>query len=194
VVLYAALSAGLLLNVDARYLSGRFGLAVAAAPLVLGMGLVEWRTRRFQDQATGLLHRLSDPRRFALAVWGRLLGGLLTVLATIGVLAAVLLAWLERAGLLDRATAVLIVAHVVIGGAFFLAFVLAGQSRYVPLCAALAAAVAVDIAAVRFWPGTAGPLRDGIALLACALLLQALLARSLLGRLGQAWRYSGAGT
>jgi hypothetical protein len=106
----------------------------------------------------------------------------------------VLLVLLRRAGLLDTATATLIAAHVVVGGAFFLAFVLAGQSRYVPLCAALATAVAVDVAAVRLWPGTAGPLRDGIALLACALLLQALLARSLLGRLGQAWRYSGSGT
>jgi hypothetical protein len=194
VLLYAALSAGFLLHVDARYLSGRPGLAVAAAPLVLGMGLVEWRTRRFHDQATGLLHRSSEPRRFAVAVWFRLAGGLLTVLTAIGVLAAGLLVVLDREGLLDRAVAVLIAAHVAVGGAYFLAFVVAGQSRYGRLCTALAAALAVDVAAVRLWPGGVDPLRDGIALLACALLLQALLAGSLLRRLGQVWRYSGTPT
>ena len=184
-----SLSAAFLLQVDARYFAGRLGLAVAAAPLIVGMGLVEWRTRRFHERAGRLLHQCTDPGRFGVAVWGLLVGGLLGVLGTIGVLAAGLMYALDRAGRLDAAAAVLILAHVVIGGAYFLAFVVAGQSRYGWLCVVLAAALAVDFAAVRLLPGAAGPLRDGVAMLACGVLIQAVLALSLRRVLGQPWRY-----
>ena len=189
VLLYAGLSAAFLLQVDARYLAGRLALAVAAAPLIVGVGVVEWRTRRFHERAGGLLHRITDPDRFGGAVWGLLAAGLLGVLASIGMLGAVLMYALDRTGRLDAAAAVLILAHVVIGGAYFLAFVVAGQSRYRSLSAVLACALAVDVAAVRLWPGTAGPLREGFVMLGCGVLIQVLLALSLRRVLGQAWRH-----
>ena len=194
VVLYAGLSAAFLLQVDVRYFTGRLALAVAAAPLIVGMGVVEWRTRRFHEQAGGLLHRTTDPKRFGIAVWGLLVAGLLGVLGTIGTIAAGLIYALDRTGRLDAAAAVLILAHVVVGGAYFLAFVVAGQSRYLRLSAVLAAALIIDVAAVRLWPGTAGPLREGVAMVACGVLIQALLALSLRRVLGQAWRYRGMPT
>jgi hypothetical protein len=194
VLLYAALSAAFLLHVDARYLSDRLGLAVAAAPLIVGMGVVEWRTRRFHEQADGLLHRSTDPRQFTVAVWGRLLASLLSVLGLVGLLAGGLLVTLDRTDLLDAPAAMLIAAHVAVGGAFFLAFVVAGKSRYGRLCAALTATLAIDVAVVRLWPGGASPLREGAVLLACAVLLQVLLAASLLRVPSHAWLHSSAAT
>lgn len=189
VLTYAAMSAGFLLHVDGRYLAGGLGLAVTAAPLIVGMGLVEWRVRRFHERARELLAEVDHPRQFAAAVWRRLTAELLGVLGMIAALAVVTLAMLRQADLLTPAVATLMLAHVAVSGAYFLAFIVAGQALYGRLTAALAVALLAHLVVLRLLPGEFSPLKDGAVFLGSALLLQALLVTILTRVLGQAWRY-----
>jgi hypothetical protein len=183
------MSAGFLLHVDGRYLAGGLGLAVAAAPLIVGMGLVEWRVRRFHERAGQLLGQLDHPRQFAAAVWRRLTAELLGVLGMIAALAVVALAALRQADLLTPAVATLMVAHVAVSGAYFLAFIVAGQALYGRLSGALAVALLAHVIVMRALPGEFSPMKDGAVFLGSAVLLQALLLATLTRVLGQAWRY-----
>ncbi|MEH0843445.1 hypothetical protein V6U81_13760 [Micromonospora sp. CPCC 205711] len=189
VLLYAALSAAYLLHADARYLSGPFDLAVAAAPLILGMGLVEWRARRFHERARALLRQAHSPRRFATRVWTRLAIELGLVTTAVAVLALPLLAALRQSGRLSTAGAVLIAAHVAVAGAYFVAFILAGHRGFGRLNAALGAALVAHLSVLLVGRGAPDPLVDAAGLLGSAVLLQAILIAALVGVLGQAWRY-----
>ncbi|MFJ8958922.1 hypothetical protein ACIRG5_05990 [Lentzea sp. NPDC102401] len=121
---YAALCATLLLYVDSRYVLGALDLAVAAAPLVLGMGVVEWRAHRFFDTAAEELRRCPLPRDFGAVMWRALLRELGICLVALGSAALVLLVALRWSGVLTSPGALLIDGHVLLGGAFFLGFVL----------------------------------------------------------------------
>ncbi|HEX8865152.1 MAG TPA: hypothetical protein VF821_05790, partial [Lentzea sp.] len=121
---YAALCAGLLLYTDSRYALSALDLAVAAAPLVLGMGVVEWRAHRFFDTATDELHRCALPVDFSTVMWRALLRELGICLVALGSAALVLLVALRWSEALTSSGALLIDGHVVLGGAFFLGFVL----------------------------------------------------------------------
>ncbi|WP_446212723.1 hypothetical protein [Micromonospora sp. IBSANI012] len=189
VLVYAALSAAYLLHSAARHLSGPVDLAVAAAPLVLGMGLVEWRVRRFHEHARELLRRAWSPRRFATGVWARLALELALATTAVAVLALPMFAPLRQAGLLSTAGTVLVAAHVAVAGAYFLAFVVAGHGRFGRLSAALAVALAAHLTVLLLVPGGSSPLVDAAAYLGSAVLLQAMLLAALAGVLGQAWRY-----
>lgn len=189
VLLYAALSAGYLLHADGRHLSGPFDLAVAAAPLIVGMGLVEWRARRFHERARALLRQVRCPRRFSIRLWLRLAVELVLVTTTVAVLAAPLLVALRQAGLLTTAGTVLVAAHVAVAGAYFVAFILAGHGRYGRLSVALGAALAAHLTVVLLVPGGSRPLVDAAGFLGSAVLLQAMLLAALTRVLGQAWRY-----
>jgi hypothetical protein len=189
VLLYAALSAAFLLHVDARYLSSPLGLAIAAAPLIVGMGFVEWRVHRFHDRASALLHRVSYPWEFKVAVWRRLAIELFGLLSVIGTLAVALIVTLERTGHLTNGSAALIAAHVAVAGAYFLAFLVAGQGQYGRLNAALATALGLQVALVWLLPGGYSPRNDGLAFLASAIVLQGLLLSTLSRDLGQVWQY-----
>ncbi len=189
VLFYAALSAAFLLHVDAKYLSSPTGLAIAAAPVIVGMGFVEWRVHRFHDRASALLHRVSYPWEFRVVVWRRLAIELLGVLFTIGALAVALMIVLRSSGQLTDASVALISAHVAVAGAYFLAFLVAGQARYARLNAALAAALGLQVALAVALPGGYRPLNDGLAFLASAIVLQMLLLTTLSRDLGQAWQY-----
>jgi hypothetical protein len=147
-VAYAAVSAVLLLFTDVHFVTSGPELALAAAPLVLGMGGVEWRAERFVEGAADLLGRTSDVARFRSRLWtwlGRELGTVLAILLTPAVL---LVAWLYS---VDRATpqsVLLSGAHVALGGAFFLCFVLSRHGHFPWIVGAMAAVVLVYVAAV----------------------------------------------
>ncbi len=121
---YAALCATLLLHTDSRYVLGALDLAVAAAPLVLGMGVVEWRAQRFFELASDELRRCEMPAEFRKAVWHVLVRELGVCLVALGSAALVLLVVLRVADVLTLPGALLIDGHVLLGGAFFLGFVL----------------------------------------------------------------------
>ncbi|SDW72277.1 hypothetical protein SAMN05421504_1011340 [Amycolatopsis xylanica] len=127
-MVYAALCAGLLLYTDTRYVVARIDLAVGVAPLVLGMGAVEWRAHRFFEQAGELVRGSILPAQFGREVWRvllRELGACLILLALCGLPVLALLAY---HGVLSRSGALLIDGHLMLGGAFFLGFVLARVS------------------------------------------------------------------
>src|SRR4051812_21129649 len=182
VLLYTALSAGYLLHAQARYVQTRVDIAVAIVPLMLGMGVVEWRAQRFVDQARLLLRRVRYPREFAPRIRLLLVAGFLTCVAATGLLAAGLLVLLRDTGVLSPAGVLMAATSVLLGGAYFLGFLLANMDRYRWLCGALGLCLALHVAA-RFFAVT--PLADTLALLASAVLLVLLHLYALSGRLGE---------
>jgi hypothetical protein len=192
---YGLCSALLLLHAEAPYLLGRLDIAIAAAPLILTMGVVEWRAERFRPQAVALAHRAERPRAFARGVWRLLARETVVCLLAPAVPAAALLAGLAQAGLLSAAGVVMTVAHVALAGAYLLAYLLAGHGRFALLCWSMLAAIAVHLGAgvlLGSAPllGIAGPARTDTALfLGSVLLLQVLFALGLAPVLGQARHY-----
>jgi hypothetical protein len=146
--LYAALCAILLLYTDSRYVLSALDLAVAAAPLVLGMGVVEWRAHRFFELATQELRRCALPAGFHQAIWRGLLRELGFCLTALGAAALVLLVALRVSGVLTSPGALLIDGHVLLGGAFFLGFVLVRTSGPLPAPLIVSAALLGDVTAV----------------------------------------------
>jgi hypothetical protein len=183
VLLYAALSAGYLLHAQARYVQTRVDIAVAIVPLMLGMGVVEWRAQRFVDQARLLLRRVRYPREFVPRIRLLLVGGFLTCVTAIGVLAAGLLVLLRDTGVLTPAGVLMAATGVLLGGAYFLGFLLANMDRYRWLCGALALCLGLHVAARHV---AVTPLADTLVLLASAVLLVLLHLYALSGRLGEA--------
>ncbi|TCO60544.1 hypothetical protein [Actinocrispum wychmicini] len=126
---YAALCAAFLLYTDSRYVTSNLDLAIGVTPLVLGMGVVESSAHRFFTQAGRLVRRSRLPAQFRGEVWRILLRELmvcLLFLVGIGLALLVPLAWF---GVLTSRGALLIDGHLVLGGAFFLGFVLARQGE-----------------------------------------------------------------
>ncbi|SMD25674.1 hypothetical protein [Kibdelosporangium aridum] len=147
---YGALCAAILLFTDARFVAAEFDLAIAVAPLVLGMGAVEWRAHRFVDSANAELHRQRSPEKFKREVWRLFLHELVLCLMILGGLGTALMFVLRGFDALTFHGAILINAHMVLGGAYFVGFVLMRHERYAWLLGALAAVVAANIAAVTF--------------------------------------------
>ena len=147
-VAYAAVSALLLLFTDVHFVTSGPELALAAAPLVLGMGGVEWRAERFVEGAGDLLGRTSNVGSFRSTLWAWLGRELGTVLAILLTPAALLVAWLH---IVDRATpqsVLLSGGHVALGAVFFLCFVLSRHGHFPWIVGAIAAVVLVYVAAV----------------------------------------------
>jgi hypothetical protein len=192
---YAALSAAYLLSAQAPYLRDRLDIALTVAPLMAGMGVVEWRARRFVERARAALARTRYPLRFARRIRLMLAGGVAASTGVVVVLAVPLLLGLDRYGLLSPAGVLMAGAHAVLAGAYFLSFLLAGQGRYGALCGALLAAVAVHAYGPRLLglaaaPGEPlDPLTDTALFLGSAVLLQVLWAVLLARAAAQAWRY-----
>jgi len=183
VLLYTALSAGYLLHAQARYVQNRFDIAIAMVPLMLGMGVVEWRAQRFVDQVRLLLRRVRYPHEFAPRARRALASGLLASVTGVGLLALGLLALLHDAGVLTPEGVLMAAASVLLGGAYFLGFLLANLDRYGWLCGTLGLCLAAH-AATRAVAVT--PLVDTLALLASAALLVLLHLYALSGLLGEA--------
>ncbi|MGZ4624696.1 MAG: hypothetical protein ACXV3S_00190, partial [Kineosporiaceae bacterium] len=147
-VAYAAVGAVLLLFTDAHFFTSGPALALAAVPLVLGMGVVEWRAERFVEGAADLLERTGDVAPFRMRLWAALSRELAIVLAVLLALAVVLVAGLEAADLATRQGAVLTGAHVLLGGVFLLCFVLSRHGHFPWIVGAMAVVVLVYVGAV----------------------------------------------
>jgi hypothetical protein len=185
----------LLLHAGAPYLLGRLDIAIAAAPLILTMGVVEWRAERFRPQAVALVRRVERPAAFVRGVWLLLARETAFCVLAPAVPAVALLAGLAHLGLLSAAGIVMTAAHVALSGAYLLAFLLAGRDRFGWLCGSMLAAITVHVG--LGWLAGSAPLlgRPGSALvdtslfLGSVLLLQALFLLGLVPILGQARHY-----
>ena len=149
-VCYAALCVVFLLLNDSRYLVGEFDLAIAALPLILGMGTLEWRAHRFTEKVGELFGRTAMCAEFGQAAWQLLLQELTNCLAVLGSLGALILVLLHEFGSLSARGAMLVDAHVLLGGAFFLGFVLARHQQFARLLWIMSLVVAADVLAVRW--------------------------------------------
>jgi hypothetical protein len=191
VTVYGLCSAALLLHAEAPYLLSRLDVAVAVAPLILAMGLVEWRAEGFRGEAVALTHRSRRPRDFQRGVWLLITRETLTCLLATGVLGLVLLQVLHVTGRLSAPGALMIAAHVVLGGAYYAAFLLAGFERFGWLCSSMVAVLAVHIGvgallgASPLLGRSAAPLTDTALYLGSVLALQALLLLGLAPVVGQ---------
>jgi hypothetical protein len=195
VACYGLCSAALLLHAGAPYLLSRLDVAVAVAPLIAAMGFVEWRAERFRGEAIRLTRRSQAPAEFGRQMW-RLLGReTLACLAVPGLLGLVLLAALAAVGRLSGPAALMTAAHVVLGGAYYSAFLLAGFERFGRLCASMLAVLAAHLGA-GLWLGaapllgrTAEPLTDAALYLGSTLGLLGLFLLGLAPILGQVRHY-----
>lgn len=147
---YAALCVVFLLLNDSRYLVGEFDLAIAALPLILGMGTLEWRAHRFTEKVGKLLGRTATCAEFGRSAWQLLLQELTICLAVLGSLGALILVILHEFGSLSARGAMLIDAHVLLGGAFFLGFVLARHQQFARLLWIMSLVVVADVLAVHW--------------------------------------------
>jgi hypothetical protein len=192
---YGLCSAALLLHAEAPYLLTRLDVAVAAAPLMLAMGFVEWRAERFRGEAVRLTRSSHTPADFGRRVWGLVARETVACLAAAALLGLALLAVLAAAGELSGPAALMAAAHVVLGGAYYSAFLLAGFERFGRLCWSIAAALAVHVG-VGAWLGaaplfgrTAAPLTDTALYLGSTLSLLGLFLLGLAPILGQVRHY-----
>lgn len=195
VIGYGFCSAVLLFHAQAPYLLHRLDIAVAAAPLFLSMGFVEWRISRFRADVVALTRRARRPTGFVTEVWRTIGREFAACVAVPAVLAMALLAGLAQVGRLSAAGVVMTVAHVALTGVFYLAFLLASQRRYGWLCLSMTLVVALHIG-VGALLGAAPLLgQDGAELLDASLylggvvLLQALFVLGLYPVIGQIRHY-----
>ncbi|MEU4700136.1 hypothetical protein [Nonomuraea dietziae] len=182
-LVYSGLTAGFLLLAEAVYVVSRPDLAVAGAGLVLGMGVLEWRAHRFESAVRGVVRQVCYPVEFTAQGHRLLLRGLLCCLAALTCLTVAVLAMTE----VSLQGVVMAAAHVVLGGAYFVAFLLANQGRLVELCLAQGAALLVHQGAGPLLPD--GPLADVLLFLAACLLLLSLLLALMSGSLKDVWHY-----
>ncbi|MEV0381984.1 hypothetical protein [Nonomuraea sp. NPDC050643] len=181
-LLYATLTAVFLLQAEARYVLDRTDIAVAGAGLVLGMGVLEYRAHTFEDETRAAIREVCYPADFTRRSRWLLAKGVLICLATLSALAALPMAFLYVTRTLSEASLAMAAAHVTVGGAYFLAFLLANQAKVVLLCLAQGAALAVHPLGRLLLPDDSA-LADVLLFLGAALLfffvLLALMSRSL---------------
>lgn len=193
---YAAVCAGYLLFTDGRFVLARTDLALAVAPLVLGMGLLEWRARRFGERSQALLDHTRYPAEFTLRVrllLARSVGGGLLLLA---VPAAVLLYALHGIGALQPTGVAMTAAHLLLGGVYLVGFLMINQGRTGSLLAVLAGVLVADVAATAAiaggpagFTGSAGGAGVVVVFLLSSLTLLVLLVVVLAAGIGQVRRY-----
>jgi hypothetical protein len=186
---YAAISAGFLLYTDARYLTAPFAVSIGVVPLVLGMGMLEWRSLRFTERAAGLMHTAGSPREFRRDVWRAVLGELRLCMLVLGGLGLALLLVLGRFGALTFEGALLIGAHLVLGGAYFVGFVLANHRRFRPLLGITATVLAAYVPLTVLVAPRLAPYGEIPIFLANAGLLLFLLLAALRTSIGRVHQY-----
>ncbi|MBP2320668.1 hypothetical protein JOF56_001053 [Kibdelosporangium banguiense] len=152
-VAYSALCAGFMLNTDAQFVTANLDLGIAVAPLVLGMGAVEWRAHRYSEQAFDLLTSSRSVTAFRRDTWWLLVRELATCLVIVGCLGILLLGALGQFGLLTTRGALLVDAHVLLGGVFFLGFVLMRYEGMNSLLVILSVVLIANVVVNQYAPG-----------------------------------------
>ena len=193
---YGLCSAALLFHAQAPYLLGQSDVAASAVPLILCHGV-----RRVADQPVlggrgGAVPAGPAPARASSPGSGRPSAGRSRRASRCrrcwGLL---LLAALAGLGVLSAAGVVMTAAHVALAGAYYLAFLLAGQGRYGWLCLSMTVVIVLHVGlgallgvAPLFGQG-GSPVTDTSLYLGSVLLLQALFALGLLPVIGQVRHY-----
>lgn len=173
--LYSTLCALFLLQAEARYVLDRSDLAIAGAGLVLGMGVLEYRAHLFEDRARATLREVFYPAQFISSGRRLVAEGLLICVAALAALSAAPLAFLYATRALSAESAVMAAAHVTVGGAYFLTFLLANQGKVAHLCVAQGLALAVHPGARLLLPGAESALADVLLFLCAGLLFLVIL-------------------
>jgi hypothetical protein len=186
VLAYSALSAAYLLHAQAPYMLSSADIPLAAVPLIVGMGVVEWRARQFAEQGRALLAQVRFPLEFAVRVWLLLAREVGACMGAVALLAAAWLPVLAVAGLLTPAGAVMAAANILLAGAYFVGFLLAGMARYGWLCGSLAGCLALHVVLVSAASGDVSALADISVFTGSALLLLLLFSTAMVGRVDQA--------
>jgi hypothetical protein len=195
VVAYNTLTAAFLLHAQAPYLLKEIDIVLASTPMIVAMGVVEWRARRFVERSRWLLSQVRYPREFARRVWLMLAFGTVMCWLAVALVAAPVLGALYHYHRLTWAGVAMAGAQVALAGAYFLAFILAGHYRYGTLSLALAVAITAHVVAAQLLYPVANhwfhwsPAADMALFGASAVLLQLLLLAALGPILGQARRY-----
>lgn len=189
VTVYAACSAAFLLHVQVPYLLGRVDIAFAVLPLMVGMGVVEWRARQFAPRAKALLPRMRLPRDFTRKVWSYLCIDLVWCFAAVVLAAIPVLTAMGRWYRLSPATVIMTLAYALVASGYFLSFVVAERARYGWLGFAFGLATTVHVTARALLAAPTNPFADALWYLGSAALLQVLLLAALAPVVGQVWRY-----
>ncbi|MGP3919703.1 hypothetical protein [Nonomuraea sp. 10N515B] len=179
-IVYATLSAVFLLQAEARYVLDRTDIAVAGAGLVLGMGILEYRAHKFEDEARVAMREVRYPSDFTRRGRWLLAKGVLICLAALSALSALPLASLYVRGELTATSLAMGAAHVILGGAYFVAFLLTNQAKVTRVCVAQAAALAVHPLGRLLLPAGHSALAD-VLLFAVATLLFLVVLTTLMG-------------
>ncbi|MGH3717122.1 MAG: hypothetical protein ACRDT4_27220, partial [Micromonosporaceae bacterium] len=185
IVAYAALCAGYLLFADTRYINSGLDLSLAVAPLVLGMGALEWQARHFSEGAVALTRRCRYPAEFRAGIWELFVRGVGVVVGVLSLLAFTLMVAMLHAGLLSERGLVLIVGHVVLGGGYFVGFIMLNHGRLRSLVAVTALVLAGYVAA----SGAGLPYSNGVIFLVSSATLLALLLVAVSTSLAEVRRY-----
>lgn len=195
VTCYGFVSAVFLLHAGAPYLLTRLDIAIGVAPLIAAMGFVEWRAERYRALAVALTQRSSSPAEFHRKVWLVVARETVACLAVPGALGLMLIGVLAAVGKLSAPGIVMIAAHVVLGGAYYSAFLLAGFERFGWLCASMVAALilhagtAALLGASPLFGQTTAPLTDTTLYLGSVVALLGLFLLGLAPILGQVRHY-----
>ena len=150
-------------------------------PLIVGMGVVEWRARQFGDNCRALLHTVRAPRQFVSRVWWLLVGDIAVCFGAVALLGAALLATLAATERLSAAAVLMTLSAVLLAGAYFVGFILANMTRFAWLCGSLATCLAAHVVLIAAAPRDIGPVAGSAVFLASALLLFTLFLSALAG-------------
>jgi hypothetical protein len=191
---YSALSAAFILHAQVPYLLHNVDVVFAGAPLIVTMGVVEWRARRVTELSRGLLGRVRYPRQFVVRQWLIISANVALCWLAVSAVAVVVLVVLARIGWLTPAGITMAAAQVVLAGAYMIAFLLAGYGRYGWLCVCLALALGAHVATAQLivamtLPPVLSPLEDVTMFLGSAVLLHILLLLGLVTVIGQVRRH-----
>jgi hypothetical protein len=144
-ICYAGLCALYFLNAEARFLTTDGYMAISAVPLILGMGVLEWRAHRFTEKTADLFGRSRTAVEFRGTAWRLLLAELTNCLIILGAMGIVFLLALIRFGLLSGQDSLLADAYVLLGGVFFLGFVMARHQQFARLLGIMVPVVLAEV-------------------------------------------------
>lgn len=143
ILLYGALSAALVLLENMRDMVGLLDLSLSITPLVLCMGVLEWQARRFRERAVLLLRQTRLAQEFDAKVWWIFLETLGASLLALFLVSVAGLLILTELNLVTTQGLMMFGAHFLLGGAFFVNFILLAHNRFHWVLGAMGGALAL---------------------------------------------------